>query len=179
MAETITCPACQRSLQVPESYFGQTVQCPECGHQFTATAESVTSTPKPASVAAGKRWSSEPDEDDYPRSRRDRYADDDDLDDIAAPRRIRNRLPPHRGGLIMALGLVSLIGGSAICFPVIIGPIAWFMAHADLRAMRDGEMDPTGESMVRTGQVCGIISTIILVVSIGIFGLFILGAAFG
>src|SRR5438094_302137 len=32
MAEIITCTECQRKLQVPESFLGQKVQCPECGH---------------------------------------------------------------------------------------------------------------------------------------------------
>ena len=42
MAEIIHCPKCHRPLQVPENYFGQTVQCPECRHMFTAISESVS-----------------------------------------------------------------------------------------------------------------------------------------
>jgi hypothetical protein len=36
MAEIIACPSCQKKLQVPESFFGQTVQCPECRSTFLA-----------------------------------------------------------------------------------------------------------------------------------------------
>ncbi len=36
MAEIVACPACQKKLQVPESFFGQTVQCPECKSMFVA-----------------------------------------------------------------------------------------------------------------------------------------------
>jgi predicted RNA-binding Zn-ribbon protein involved in translation (DUF1610 family) len=179
MTEFITCTQCKKTLQIPEQYLGETVQCPECGHQFTATAESVTSHPKPATAAAGsgsKRWAPEPGEDDYPRRRQRDFDDDEDSDELDVSRGIRSRLRPHRGGLVMSLGLISLVGGWAMCLPVVIGPIAWIMAQADLRAMRDGEMDPSGESMVRTGQVCGIISTIILILSLGVIGLVIVAA---
>jgi len=167
MAEIITCPSCKKTLQIPEQYFEQTVQCPQCGHQFVPISTSVTASPKPtaapepaASSAPKKRW----DEPDDPPPRPRRFDDDYDDDyDIGPARRIRSNLPPHRGGLIMALGLVSLIGGWLFCLPIVVGPVAWILAQIDLRAIRAGEMDPTGESMVRTGQVCGIISTVILV----------------
>ena len=127
MAEIIHCPKCQRPLQVPENFFGQTVQCPECRHLFTAVSESVSPQPPATSAAPAKskpaydddlydddhrrrRDSYDDFEDDRPR--RDRY-DDDDIryDEFARPQRIRTDFVSHRGGLIMAIGLVSLIGG--------------------------------------------------------------------
>lgn len=169
MAEIFTCANCQRKLQIPEQFLGQKVQCPECGHMFIAASASVSAEPLPTSTPAARASSTSSarqggDDDDIPRRRRNRFGDDDDFDDIDSSRRIRQNFVPHRGGLIMALGLVSLIGGWLFCLPIVVGPIAWILAQADLRAIRDGHMDPTGESMVRTGQVCGIISTIILVV---------------
>jgi uncharacterized protein YbaR (Trm112 family) len=38
MAEIVACPICQRQLQIPEHFLGQTVQCPECQQQFKASA---------------------------------------------------------------------------------------------------------------------------------------------
>ena len=176
MTEIISCPKCRRSLQVPETYLGQTVERPECGHQFTAASNAVSSVPHAASSPAPaaperKRWADEdPDDNDYHLRRR---RNDDDEDDFDPALRVRHNLPPNRGGVIMALGLVSLIGGWMFCLPVVIGPIAWFMAQQDLRAIRDGQMDATNESMVRTGQVCGIISTIILVLGLALVAFFI------
>jgi len=178
MTEIITCPKCRRTLQVPEHYLGQTVECPQCGHQFVATSNAVSTVPVPSSTptkpAAPKRhWDyDDADDDDYRRRRR--YDDDDDEEfaDIAAPR-LREHLPPNRGGLIMALGLVSVIGGWMFCLPVVVGPVAWILAQQDLRGIRDGRLDPTNENMVRTGQICGIISTIILVLGVGLIALVI------
>ena len=67
----------------------------------------------------------------------------------------RDVLAAHRGGLVLTLGILSLI-----CFGIILGPIACLLASADLRAMAEGRMDPSGEAMTRRGQVCGIIGTI-------------------
>lgn len=36
MAGMVTCPSCQRPLQVPEEYVGSLVKCPVCGANFTA-----------------------------------------------------------------------------------------------------------------------------------------------
>ena len=88
MAEILTCPSCRRQLQVPESFIGQTVQCPECVHQFVAAVTSVSALPIP-SAAPPQTTSAPPrprrrddDEDDIAdRLRRGRFADDDDEDD--------------------------------------------------------------------------------------------------
>ena len=74
MAEIITCPACERKLQVPESFYGQTVQCPQCGQQFVADphAQSVQSTPPAVSATASKAPANELDHEDPPRRRRAR-----------------------------------------------------------------------------------------------------------
>lgn len=183
MIEIITCSNCRRSLQVPDTYLGQTVQCPQCGHQFTAASTSVSSAPPPTPAPAPapkaekrRQYEDDRDDEDYRRRRRRRLEDDEDDDDDFGPiGRVRENLPPNRGGLIMALGLVSLIGGWMFCLPVIVGPLAWFMAQQDLRAIRDGYMDATNESMIRTGQVCGILSTIFLFLGIALLaGIFYL-----
>ena len=38
MTTIINCPSCQRGLQLPDGLAGQAVQCPTCGHTFTASA---------------------------------------------------------------------------------------------------------------------------------------------
>ena len=81
---------------------------------------------------------------------------------------------PHRGILVLSLGAISLvIAGSfsvnPISLPMILGPLAWIMGIVDLRRMRDGHMDRTGEGMTVAGKTCGLISTI---VSYTIFAMF-------
>jgi len=189
MAEIITCGSCQKTLQIPEQYLGQLVQCPHCKNQFVAAATAVSSAPVPVSASAGKSESTPTgekkkrfdDEDEGDHRRRRRFEDEEEDDDLDIGRgsRLRRNLPPNRSGLIMALGLISLIGGWMFCVPVVVGPIAWILAQMDLRAIRAGEMDPTNESMIRTGQVCGIISTVILILGAGLVFLFVLAGLFG
>ena len=157
MVELIACPQCKRPLQVPALYIGQTVQCPECQHRFVAVTSSISAQPLPTTSGLGSG-----------RSKSERYDDDedDDYDDIRHPRHRRADWEPHRGGIILALGLVALVGGMLFCLlPTIIGPVAWTLGSWDLRAMRDGHMDPSGESMTRTGQVCGIVATVLLILA--------------
>jgi hypothetical protein len=68
----------------------------------------------------------------------------------------RRNLEPHRGTLILVLGVLSLVMAQ-----VILGPIAWIMGNEDLKKIRAGKMDPEGESPTNTGRICGIIGTII------------------
>jgi hypothetical protein len=59
---------------------------------------------------------------------------------------------PHRGAVVLTLGILGLM----LCF--ILGIIAWVMGAADLRAMREGRMDPAGKGITQAGQICGIVS---------------------
>src|SRR5262245_44083821 len=140
MAEILACPACGRKLQVPESFYGQTVQCPQCAHQFVADphAQNVQANapaPVPTSTAPSSPSHDRDDKDDHddrenrddyddaPRRRRD-YDDDDDISDNIGMRR---RGVPHRGGMILALGIISLV-----IFPyatIVCGPLAWVMGN--------------------------------------------------
>jgi hypothetical protein len=169
MAEIITCPACARKLQVPESFYGQTVQCPECAHQFVADphASSVQTAPSPIAPASPP---SSPQEDDRPRRRKPDHDDDfdDDFDDM---RPLRRSGVPHRGGTILALGIISLV-----IFPyatVVCGPLAWIMGNTDLAEIRAGRMDSSGEGMVQAGRVLGMISTILILGAILFLCLFV------
>src|ERR1043166_5060884 len=159
MVEIIKCPNCQRQLQVPSEHLGQTVQCPECRQMFVAQPTTVSAKPMPAASASAPKPRYDDESDELPRRRRrEREFDDDEddeFDDFGPRTRVRNRMPPHRGGMIMALGLVALVGGFSFCAPALLGPVAWVMGSWDLREMRDGRMDPEGEGLTRAGQICG------------------------
>jgi hypothetical protein len=159
MAEIINCPKCGRKLQVPVSYYGQTVQCPECAFSFMADpqAQAVQATPPASQPTAAN-----PVADSRPRPRDD---DDDDWEDVSFPRFSTRRLEvPNRGGVILAIGIMSLV--MFFPFSLFLGPIAWVMGNSDLAQIRAGRMDPNGEGMVQAGRVLGMIATIMMLVSV-------------
>jgi predicted Zn finger-like uncharacterized protein len=195
-SELVSCPECQRKLRVPSELIGKLVKCPTCGHTFTAdpVAQAPTSAPEaveekkaPRTSKVGRddkddedddrpsrrrsrssREDDDEDDDDRPR-RRSRYSrdDDDEDDDDDRPRRSRRDYAPHRGGAILAIGILSFF-----FFSIVLGPIAWIMGNNDLAEMRAGRMDPTGEGSTQAGRICGMISTILSVAVILIFCIF-------
>jgi hypothetical protein len=83
-------------------------------------------------------------------------------------------MKPHRGTLILVLGILGLL----LC--QVLGIPAWIMGSNDLREMDTGTMDPSGRSITNAGRICGIIATILLIlgaiVSIIVFA--VLGFSF-
>ena len=67
-------------------------------------------------------------------------------------------LRPHRGGLILALGILGLV----CCF--ICGIIAWVMGSNDLKEMAAGRMDTSGQGLTQAGKICGMISVILQII---------------
>jgi uncharacterized protein YbaR (Trm112 family) len=195
MSQLITCPECKKHLQVPDELMGKKVQCPECKHTFTAEestpTEVVSSTgttaskpsAAPKSTAPKKaEWDKDEEEEDTSSrktktpKKKPRADDDEDEDDDDERRRRRrrsnyggsdSRYAPHRGGMILAFGIISLAMFAVFApLALIFGPIAWIMGNADMAEIRAGRMDPTGESQVQTGRILGLISTLICVVSL-------------
>jgi len=67
---------------------------------------------------------------------------------------------PHRGALILTLGIVGLF----FSFFGVLPGIAWYLANQDLPKMAAGLMDRSGEGMTTAGKVCGIIGVIFTIV---------------
>lgn len=76
---------------------------------------------------------------------------------------------PHRGGLILILGLI----GFALNCPIFC-VMAWIMGAGDIREMRAGRMDPSGEGITQVGKILGMILTLLWLAGFVFFGLFIL-----
>jgi hypothetical protein len=129
MSHLMTCPECNKHLQVPDDLIGQQVQCPECRHTFIATLphEPGPSHSKPArgadesdswerhSTRAGSsrkknsRGYDDGDDDDDVRRRHDED-DDDNLNvrrDAGALRRGGGIKPGH----VTGIGVMALVGG--------------------------------------------------------------------
>jgi hypothetical protein len=82
-------------------------------------------------------------------------------------------MKPHRGTLILVLGILGLI----VCMPL--GIAAWVMGSADLKEMDAGTMDASGRSMTQAGKICGMIATILCVVAfiVGFMAALVVGFA--
>ena len=103
MAFTIECPQCQRKLAVPETMLGLRVKCPSCQTEFEARAGAngaEVHVPPPAP----------------PREELD-YDPDFGLPP--------ERRKPHRGAMILTLGILGL---AFTCIP----PVAWVLGGAAL-----------------------------------------------
>jgi hypothetical protein len=185
MSEIISCPSCQRKVQVPESLAGQDVQCPQCGATFVAQLGGAGAPARQAPERqAPERWEdvsaerppswSEPSP-GYDRPSHDRppYGERRDYgrqpyDDIGRFGARRRDFMPHRGGLILALGLIGiLVCGFA-------APFAWIMGNTDIAEIRAGRMDPDGEGLTQAGRILGIIGTVLTLLSVCGVGLLVL-----
>jgi hypothetical protein len=69
-------------------------------------------------------------------------------------------MKPHRGTMILVFGILGLV----ICGPL--GIAAWIMGGNDLKEMDAGTMDPAGRGNTQAGKICGIIATILFIISI-------------
>ena len=87
-------------------------------------------------------------------------------------------LKPHRGVVVLVLGILGLIPYFICCIfgtipSLVCSIIAWVMATNDLKEMDSGVRDPSGRGMTKAGKICGIIGVIIqcisLVISLVIF----------
>jgi hypothetical protein len=160
MALIAECPSCGKKLKVPDTLVGREVRCADCAGTFVAERS------RPA--APPPRFRRQPDEDD----------DDDDRPSRSRSRRrgAGDNYAPHRGGMVMALGIIGLviilleIVGYLVFLPVgiplsivglVLGIMAWVMGGNDLKQMNAGTIDPDGRGMTMGGYVCGIIGTVL------------------
>jgi hypothetical protein len=77
------------------------------------------------------------------------------------------RLKPHRGLMILLLGIFGL----KTCG--VLGIIAFFLARNDLAEMDAGRMDPSGRGMTQVGYALGIVSGVIACLLIAFITLYI------
>src|SRR5262245_7345022 len=138
MPTIVDCPSCARKLRVPDELLGHQVKCPTCETTFEAAVNGSAAGPRaePPPLPAPPRESPPPlpkegpagrDEERRPcpycgeligatatRCRHcnerldDRDEDDDDDENRWRPV-VRRDAEPHRGTLIMVLGIVSIV----------------------------------------------------------------------
>jgi hypothetical protein len=150
MAITIECPKCLRQLNVPETLLGRRVKCPMCGVEFEASASPPSVLPaSPPPVEESDYVAADP-----PPQRRQRDPLDYDEDLGYAPERRR----PHRGGLILTLGILGLVFSLCPLPGWVLGGCAMSMGNSDLYEMAKGRMDREGRGTTQAGRILGIIA---------------------
>ena len=66
-------------------------------------------------------------------------------------------MKPHRGTLILILGILGLIMcGIFTAIP------AWIMGKGDLKEMDAGRMDPAGRDLTKIGMILGMIACVLV-----------------
>lgn len=90
-------------------------------------------------------------------------------DEERRPRISRRRPPPqrrdvepHRGGFVLAMGIISL-ALLLVCLPlsVIPGIIGWICGQSDLRKMRNNAMDDDDGGATQAGWICSMLGTLL------------------
>src|SRR5690242_11171194 len=110
MPDLIYCPQCERKLRVPDELRGRSVKFPTCGIIFTApseTAEPISELPSDAEEPSPPAY------------------EHDTTRESPSRRGKRFELRPHRGTLILVLGILSIVTCGFL------GPIAWIMGSND------------------------------------------------
>ena len=97
------------------------------------------------------------DDEDDDRPARRRGSDDDDYDD--APRRGSGG-KPHRGGMILTFGILGVICCGIFAILAIV------MGGADLKEMKAGRMDRSGEGMTNVGRILGFVGIALWILGI-------------
>ena len=102
----------------------------------------------------------------------------------------RGSYRPHRGGMVLTLGIIALVMNLfgliffCCCYPIgwgadliamALGIPAAILGHMDLKAMRDGGMDPSGRGMTQSGYIMAIIAIVLalLLLVLSIFFIFL------
>lgn len=197
MAIETKCPGCSRTLRVGDEHAGKPARCPMCHEIYTVPGEPLAAAASAAGESPATWRMRTPEGHVYgPVGQQEldrwvaegRVAHDcelmSDLDaqwraaDVyypalapvsvsSTPRAAVNvprYLAPHRGGLVLALGIISWAVGCPI-----FGICAWVMGSADLREMRAGRMDPSGQGLTQAGQIIGMIHALLTILAIVLF----------
>jgi hypothetical protein len=181
-------------MQVPDSLLGGQVRCPTCRIVFGCTADGaaianpISEPPPSEATGSASTDASEPPIDA-------KVIQDPTGEFMACPicaemipghaltcpfckepidhrgRWMRRDVVPHRGGLILVLGIVSLVSVVGVVFCLAfnlvgigLGVAAWVMGNKDLAQIYRGEMDPDGQSQTKSGRNCGIIGMVLNIV---------------
>lgn len=156
MPDIVACPSCGGKLRIADVLLGQRVRCPACNQTFHSAAEPPPAEPR----RSPSRWG-------------DEISSEWDIPDLRL-RMPRRDAEPHRGTLVLVLGILSLVTVMMYFLSpigLIMGLFAWIMGQKDMRKIKSGHMDEEGRGTTQAGWICGIIGTVLN-------GLWVLGCGF-
>ena len=160
MAIEFKCENCHKTLRVADEFAGKKARCPNC--QTILQVESSTETVDPISVQPP--LASTPQPPAYgqtgtpsasPFATGNPYSSPSQASQYQPPTRRRSRGEPHRGGLVLGLG----IGAMTCNICMIPGILALTFGLNDLKAMKEGRMDNEGHGLTLAGTIMGGIMT--------------------
>jgi len=155
------CPSCGKELCVRDELLGNQVRCPMCEAVFRAlvgmepplTPYSLAPEPPPVRWGRGAT---------LPEALAYLGELHTPLDEIAAP---------HRGTIVLALGILALVFCACPIAGWILGGLATTKGTEDIDRMNRRNMDASGRTLTSAGRICGIIAVILstLTTLVGIF----------
>ena len=171
MTIEFNCPDCNKLLRTTDEKAGFTAKCPSCGTTISVPDADQFGNAAPFDV---RENDDSHEQDPSARSESDiktcpmcgaqveaaaRRCQNCGEDLLAAPWRYASmQLKPHRGVVILVFAILSWV----ICFGF--GIAAWIMANEDLKEMKAGRMDPSGEGITFAGKIIAMIQIILLCV---------------
>ena len=153
----ISCNNCQAILRVADEHAGKSARCPQCSTVIPIPLTPLESPPNETSSSNESGYWNEKTQDvpggsnpyATPKPTPNPYANPTAMGGLG--------LQPHRGPLILTLGITSLV-----CFCLFFAAIpAIIMANEDLRKMDNGIMNADGRSITTAGKVIGIVALIL------------------
>jgi hypothetical protein len=168
-------PRSPRPARKPRRASAEETSCPACAEPVPAGTDRCPACGTDLTEKDRQERDERDEEDDHPRRRR--------------RRQMRRDALPHRGGLLLTLGILSICASPVVvCCGVfgvvpaaaglVLGILAWAIGRADLAKMDAGTMDDEGRGSTQGGMICGIIGTVLnalgVVVAIGLL-VFVIG----
>ncbi len=160
MAIEFNCSSCLATLRVSEEHLGKQARCPSC--QALNTVQPMV--PKQGETPVAFMGEANPYAASAPPRKPPPHAET-----FSTP-----RATAHRGGLILTMGIMSIVCNLAM----VPGILAWVLGRADLKKMRAGYMDRSGEGITQAGMIIGIIMTVMGGISILLMFLYFFVAIF-
>ena len=181
------CQGCQKTLRVPDEFAGRKAKCPSCQTVLQVPAEVETVEPlevKPPAESPAAPVGQRTPASSFSYGRPGGIPNTSPLaanNPYASPRQqARPSGKPHRGGLVLGLGIASLLCSLLVlCSCLFLVPAIATLSPSlvlglmDLRAMKEGRMDNQGRGMTLIGTIlaavsAGIIVLIVLLVVLAI-----------
>lgn len=167
MSIEFSCGQCQSILRVPKEHAGKLARCPQCDFIDTIPlATNIGNEPPLNREPNGQRPGDQSTA--YPSTTTPTPRSSKPYDSPNASQKEAPRLAPHRGSIILVLGILSVVSNCCL----IPGIFAWSMGSTDLSKIAAGKMDPNGEQLTRIGMILGIIATCIAFAGFLLGGLF-------